>query len=100
MKKLKKINKTIEETTVVEKVICDICKKECHSNSVYEASKIQIEAQIGEVYPEGDSRTLYIIDVCKDCFLDKIKPLIEENLGIKFRTLDSEDRFSKHEYEH
>ena len=54
-------------------------------------SEIEIEAKIGDVYPEGDFREGYRLDLCPRCFLTKLMPLIERELGAKFTQFDPED---------
>ena len=48
------------------------------------------------MYPEGDFRTFTEIDCCYTCFEEKVVPLIEESLNVKFRERDAED----YEYEY
>lgn len=79
----KKIEKHVEEQIVEDYTVCDICGKKI-INRGYDADEINIEGLIGSCYPEGDCRTGYRLDICSDCFLDKIKPLIEQAYGIEF----------------
>lgn len=74
------------------KTICDICQKEVttgyrdgHWHSLNETI---IEAKIGDKFPECDCRTKYEIDICKDCFLDKLIPLLEKEFNLKFKEED------------
>lgn len=83
MKKIEKIPKTIKEHEEVTGTSCDICKTEIEYN---EDTDININARIGNIYPECDCRDAYIIDCCEKCFLTKVKPLIEKAFKIKFRT--------------
>jgi len=97
MKKIKTIEKHVENKEVVEDIICDLCGQSVHKcEDSWDSNNIKIEAAIGSIYPEGDFRQLYITDVCGNCFLNKVKPTLEQ-IGIKFRELDSEERYSKHE---
>jgi hypothetical protein len=97
MKILKTIPETVRQKTVVDKVICDICKNSIEPESNYDYSEVNIEAVLGSAYPDSDCRTLYIIDVCPNCFMNKVKPLIEKEYGIEFREIDNEDRYLKFE---
>lgn len=100
MKKLKTIKKHIEKRVVVDKIICDICKKDIRHNcdSCYESHEVEIQAKLGSTYPEGDFREYYMLDCCDVCFVEKIKPLIEENLKVKFRKMNDDDYRKKLEY--
>lgn len=66
---------------------CDVCGKDMKDNY----DDVEIEAKFGRNYPEFDCRKGYALDVCEECFLTKVKPCIEENLGIKFHEYDCED---------
>jgi hypothetical protein len=103
-----------EPTRVEEKLIdagmtCDICgaatdddhwdwkdprKKHHYTDPNIDGNycKVTVEAEIGDVYPEGDLRDTYSIDICPGCFLDKVKPAIEA-LGGKFAIYDTEDHY-------
>lgn len=65
-------------------IICDFCQKEI-KNKDYELNEVTISATLGSCYPEGDSRTIYEIDCCGDCFSNKVQPAIENTLNIEFR---------------
>ncbi len=95
MKKIKTKKEFINKT-FVDEIICDLCKNKIE-NENYDNDEVIVEARIGQVYPEGDFRDLYIIDVCSGCFLDKLQPLIERKFKTKFREIDNENRYSKHE---
>jgi len=87
MKNYKIIEKRPE--VYVDSITCDICKKEIKDSS-YIRDKITINARISDVFPEGDFREIYLIDVCKECFFNKVKPLLENELKVKFRKHDVE----------
>lgn len=71
--------------------LCDICKAPLVSNYSYREDEVTIEAKIGSVYPEGDNRDCVELDCCVDCFTGKVRPLLERELGVKFRERDAED---------
>jgi len=91
MKIIKTKPETVKEKKYVEKIICDICKQEITDGN-WECNDIKVEANIGNVWPEGDCRTLYLIDVCQNCFEDKLIPLIENTFDTKFREISSDER--------
>lgn len=64
---------------------CDICKKDVKPKDSFDVSYTTIEMQKAECYPGYTSGMKYRIDVCTDCFEDKIIPLIEEKLGVEFQ---------------
>lgn len=67
------------------RVACDLCGKNVDGGrGFYDQSDVEIQAAIGKVYPEGDSRERTWIDCCPACFEEKVMPAIEA-LGVKFR---------------
>lgn len=66
---------------------CDVCGKEMKHNY----DEVEIEARIGDNFPECDCRDGYALDVCAECFLEKVKPCLEESLGVEFQEFDSEE---------
>lgn len=66
-----------------QETICDICKKPINSSG-FDCSEVEFNANIGDRYPEGDFRTGYRLDICPDCFINKVKPLIEGTYNTKF----------------
>jgi hypothetical protein len=85
MKKLKKVQKEVE---VIDKYTCDICECDMTDKEPYNSTETTIEAKIGNFFPEGDFRKKYSIDVCGNCFEDRIIPLIESKFKIKFNQSD------------
>lgn len=85
------VSKHIEQVEVADKRFCDICKQEIKPEDSYDRNDIRINAKVGPIYPEGDQRDGYIIDCCAKCFLEKLKPLIENAFGVKFRKVYVED---------
>lgn len=67
---------------------CDICKKEIRIRH-FERADINIQANIGESYPDCDMSVQYRLDCCAKCFLEKVKPLLEERLGVTFQETES-----------
>lgn len=82
------------ETTIRYKatLTCDICKEEIKSQFGYENDEVTIEAKIGSVYPEGDHREVATLDCCVKCFENKVRPIVEEQLGVRFRIYDADDQ--------
>jgi len=79
--------KVTKEIDVQDKEICDICKKEIR-NVNDDESDIEITARIGDRCNGEDYRIGYRLDVCKNCFLDKVKPLLESTFNVEFTEYD------------
>lgn len=70
---------------VVDKVICDLCGKQgalgTWESSSYEVEETEIQIKVrqkdGESYPETGWGTEYNVDMCPDCFKDKLIPWLE-----------------------
>lgn len=90
----KKVEKHIETHWEEDTTLCDLCRRnvESVSSSSYDNTEITIEARIGSIYPEGDTREGYRLDCCEECFISKVKPAVE-GLGIKWHEFASEDAY-------
>lgn len=71
----------------LEKVICDLCGKESKrtdwwrrtwDESEYDFQETELNCRIGEDYPEGRNYDEYEIDMCPDCFINRLIPWIEK----------------------
>ena len=84
--------KVYEEKIVPEKVqkfhiktVCDLCGKEATQGywdrSTWGMDNVDIDVTIkrreGTNYPEGGSGTEYSVDMCPDCFKDKLIPWLQ-----------------------
>jgi hypothetical protein len=84
-----RFKKTEQRSVVVySRTTCDICGERTDLTEEDAHNDIDIEARIGKVYDEYDSRDYYELDICARCFLEKVKPAIEA-LGCKFRERSS-----------
>lgn len=67
----------VERPAKVERVhtctTCDICNKKLRLWS-YEFEEVEISCKVGSRYPEGGSGTLTEVDLCSDCFEEKLLP--------------------------
>jgi hypothetical protein len=85
--------KHIEEQWVAGKTLCDFCHKQVASNALgTDFDEVQLGAKLGDIWPEGDFRTSYRIDVCGKCFMAKVKPAIEA-LGVKWHEYPTESNY-------
>ncbi len=85
---------TVRKRTIMT---CDLCGIETKpggdwpTKESWEMPDTEIIAKIGDVFPEGDMRTYYRLDVCPTCFVEVFVPKVEKALGVKFSTGDVEE---------
>ena len=72
----RKVAAHVEERVEDAGVSCDGCGIRVDKQPVYRDDEVTIEARIGDVYPEGDQRTVYELDLCGQCFLEKALPAL------------------------
>lgn len=78
---------TVPATTreKLAKTTCDLCGAEAKEgnweSSSYEVNEVEIEVTVrqkdGDNYPEGGWGTDYTVDMCPDCFKNKLIPWLE-----------------------
>jgi len=70
--------KVPSERTVLDKMNCDLCKKESRKDDWttqgYDIAETEISIREGTSYPEGGYGTEITFDICIDCFKNKIIP--------------------------
>lgn len=89
----------VKERLVDDHTTCDVCGRRSQGPGPdawevggWDWSEVTIEAKLGAIYPEGgDCRTGYRLDVCPTCFSDKVQPLIERELGVRFHEYETDD---------
>lgn len=65
---------------------CDICCKDIRNKGYYDCDSAEIDVHIGPIYPGGDAcQEHYFLEMCTDCFLNRVKPLFEQELNVKFQ---------------
>ncbi len=73
---------------------CDICGKysfrDTWDDKTGNYSSVELEAKLGDTWPEGDLRITHRLDICGECFAKKVKPAVEA-LGVQFQEIDSEE---------
>lgn len=75
-------------TTLVRHT-CDICKRDMSCGvGFYEKNEVTLTHLVGHVYPEGGNLTEYSLDICGDCFIKKVRPLIEDKFKVKMHEED------------
>lgn len=72
------------------RILCDGCGRPTDADDGdYTRNEVEIEARIGDVYPEGDQRDIYEVDLCGPCFVSKVVPALAA-VGITVRKRDIE----------
>ena len=79
MRTYKEVTKTVTTTRLAE-IRCDLCGAVASGgdweSGVYEVNDVTIEVTVhqkeGTSYPEGGSGTEYVIDLCPDCFKNRL----------------------------
>ncbi len=77
-------NKLMERRVLVEHT-CDICGSDIRSPKGFDFSEAHIEAHIGNIFPDNPCQIHYKLDLCRDCFENKVKPLIENEYNVEFQ---------------
>lgn len=69
------------------KIICDICKKDVkEAEESHTTDEMTMKARFYTCYDEYATWIdEYEINICSDCFMNKLKPLIEKTYNIEFR---------------
>lgn len=60
---------------------CDICgaksKRDDWTTEIYDVAEVEIRLREGDNYPEGGSGTRIDVDMCPDCFREKLIPWLK-----------------------
>jgi hypothetical protein len=79
------------ETTA--RTACDFCGDE-ESGRGFDRSEVTIEAKIGEIYPEVDTRQVQAFDCCPKCWESKVVPALVSLGGRVYEHAAEESRVS------
>jgi hypothetical protein len=91
VKVIKKEKRAIPATTreVIVERTCDLCHKKARDpqsgewgTSSYDVEDVTVEYRTGSSYPEGGGGTEYSIDMCPDCFENRLIPWLESQGAI------------------
>lgn len=87
MKTYKEVHIPSAKRKELEKIICDLCGSEGHpfrdswNGNVYEIDKAKVytcvEYEKGSSYPEGGEKTTVYVDICPNCFKQKLIPWLK-----------------------
>ena len=91
MKYVKTINKPAKWH---HRTVCDFCGNGIEDKA-WTDNNIQISATLGQVYPEGDFRTVSEADCCEGCWTGKVYSALTKLLhpGQAFSHHDSDDYY-------
>lgn len=69
---------------VLSETRCDLCGATTKSEwrkGCYDATEVEVRLKTGESYPDNGSGEETTIDICPDCFRDKLIPWVESQGG-------------------
>ena len=87
MKHTRLIDVPATTKTVVSRVTCDLCGKRVETQDRYEIDEVTISHKTGSSYPEGGSGEIASVDMCSDCFNEKLVPWLKTQ-GAAIQTED------------
>jgi hypothetical protein len=80
-----------KEVTRKVGIICDLCKKQSKGydweDGCYDRNETEIKRRVGTVYPEGGTVHETEIDLCPECFDNKLIPWFKDQ-GVEPVTTD------------
>jgi len=86
MKAYKKYTVPAREDRILSHVCCDFCGKKSTCNLDWDGERfiesVQTELRLTRFYHDGEGMEKISIDICPDCFKNKLVPWIESQ-GIK-----------------
>lgn len=62
---------------VLVKTTCDICGKDIVNKDIYKRNEASITHKKSEEYPESQFGETIDIDICGDCFSEKVFPFLQ-----------------------
>lgn len=74
MKIMKTVQVPASTRDVVDKVVCDLCKRNIPNEGSYEVNEVTVSHKTGSSYPEGGSGEKVRVDLCPSCFDEKLIP--------------------------
>lgn len=72
------------------KTTCDICNNEIKNLEFYKFDEVTISHRYGERWPEGGNSETLDLDICPECFKNKILPFIEKLANKNFTYSESD----------
>lgn len=88
MKHYKNVEVPAKTESKLDKTTCDLCNSEIKLNG-YQIDEVVIKHKTGESYPEGGQGEEINIDMCSECFTNKLTPWLKsEGAEIKIEDWD------------
>lgn len=81
-----KIKTTKKQLVEEVKTFCDLCKEEI---GFFDDNNVDIEYVETARFPEDDSHR-YLVDICDECFINKIYPILKTN-GVVLKDSDGDE---------
>ncbi len=74
------IPRHVEEAVVSTRTTCDRCGRDVAEvrREPHRADEVTIEARIGSIYEGCDDRSVYVADVCGECFEEVVLPALRD----------------------
>jgi hypothetical protein len=76
MKHMTRVTIPEKQVDEVDHVTCDLCGMKIEAER-FEVAEATVQIRRGSAYPEGGSETTRSVDVCCDCFEQKLIPWLE-----------------------
>jgi len=86
----KMVSRVVEEHEEESRTVCDFCGEDIVQKG-YKFDEVQIEARLGNVWPEGDLRVAELFDCCPQCWRNKVCPALEALSGKRCGSYDMLD---------
>lgn len=86
MKTYKTITEPQRQVKVEDKIVCDLCGKQGEDGhdwkrGLYDVAETTVQLRNGTRFPEGADITEYDLDICPECFEDKLIPWFKSQGG-------------------
>lgn len=86
MKHMKTVEVPATTKEVVDRVTCDLCGAVINVRG-YDVDEVEVRHKTGSNYPEGGSGDETSVDMCGECFDEKLVPWLRSQ-GVEPRTED------------
>lgn len=77
MRIYKFITRPAYEQKIIDYTLCDLCREKIQPEGSYDKREIDIQMDLGSIYPEGGMGTKTYFDICEICFRERLIPWFE-----------------------
>ena len=77
----KTVERVIEKHEEISRTVCDFCNEDITPNGACDGNEVNIEAKLGDVYADADTRVVELFDCCPGCWRKKVLPALETLSG-------------------